>query len=241
MWSVPEDHQVTTAVTRLNSLIQMTESLILGAMGVSMIEKTAFFRVPDISVRIPALVLIAMLAIQFEATAADAAEANLFTSDEVLELTIRAPLKTIGRDQEGEPEYHPATLLFSNDTGDIESVDIRLRIRGNYRRQSRICRAPPLFLDLPKKSLTGTVFEGQDKIKLVSHCQKPKRYQQFLLKEYLAYRVLNILTDVSHRVHRQGRQTINSLRVFYRAQGEPCTQAWTWFGQGEPGGQEVTG
>lgn len=146
------------------------------------------------------LVLFAMLAIQVRATAAEPVESRLFNSEDVLEITLRAPLKTIGRDQEGEPEYHPGTLSFSNDSDEIENVDIRLRIRGNYRRQSRICRAPPLYLDLPRKKLKGTVFEGQDKIKLVSHCQKTKRYQHFLIKEYLAYKVLNVLTDISYRV-----------------------------------------
>jgi hypothetical protein len=181
-------------------LTVIADSSILGNMGVNRIESSGCIRLPCVAVRVACLVFLAFLAVPGTASAGDSSEARLFATDEVLEITLKAPLETISRDQEGEPESHPATLLFSNDTGDIQSVDIRLRIRGNYRRQSRICRAPPLYLDLPGKKLKGTVFEGQDKIKLVSHCQKPKRYQQFLLKEYLAYRVLNLLTDVSHRV-----------------------------------------
>ncbi len=143
--------------------------------------------------------------------------ARLFATTDVLEITLEGPLTTISRDQEGEPEYHPAILSFTNDAGDPQSVTIELRIRGNYRRQRRVCRAPPLYLNLPKKEVKGTVFEGQDKIKLVSHCQRQKKFQQFLLKEYLGYRVLNVLTDKSHGVRplrvnyvdtdREGRQS----------------------------------
>jgi hypothetical protein len=44
----------------------------------------------------------------------------------------------------------------------------------------------------------GTQFNGQDKLKLVTDCQRGKdRYQQLLLKEYLAYKILNVMSDKS--------------------------------------------
>ena len=45
------------------------------------------------------------------------------------------------------------------------------------------------------------MFAGTDKIKLVTHCRSGRKgFQQTLLREYLAYRVLNIMTDNSYRV-----------------------------------------
>ncbi len=49
--------------------------------------------------------------------------------------------------------------------------------------------------------MDGTVFEGQDKLKLVTPCHDSRgSYQEYVLKEYLAYKTLGILTPVANRV-----------------------------------------
>jgi hypothetical protein len=56
-------------------------------------------------------------------------------------------------------------------------------------------------LDFPKDSVAGTLFEGQNRLKLVTHCQDDEEeYEQYVLLESLAYRVYNLLTDISFRV-----------------------------------------
>jgi hypothetical protein len=46
----------------------------------------------------------------------------------------------------------------------------------------------------------GTVFLGQDKLKLVTHCRNYDRGEQDMLEEFAAYRIFNLLTDNSYRV-----------------------------------------
>jgi len=49
--------------------------------------------------------------------------------------------------------------------------------------------------------MDGTVFEGQDKLKLVTPCHDSRgSYQEYVLKEYLVYKTLGILTPVANRV-----------------------------------------
>ena len=49
--------------------------------------------------------------------------------------------------------------------------------------------------------MKDTLFQRQDKLKLVAHCRdKSDRYEQNVIEEYLAYRILNTLTDISYRV-----------------------------------------
>lgn len=63
------------------------------------------------------------------------------------------------------------------------------------------CGFPPLRLDFPRSQVEGTVFAGQNRLKLVTHCQDGRaEYEQYVLQEYLAYRVFNLLTDVSFQV-----------------------------------------
>jgi hypothetical protein len=56
-------------------------------------------------------------------------------------------------------------------------------------------------LNFKKKEVKGTLFDGLDKVKLVSHCRETwKSFEGYIHKEYLVYKTLNILTDYSFRV-----------------------------------------
>jgi hypothetical protein len=121
----------------------------------------------------------------------------LFTDNAVLDVTITAPLTTLVRDRPREG-YVPGQLTVAAPDGSETTFDIGLRTRGHYRFDT--CAFPPLRLNFKKSAVKGSLFAGQDKLKLVVHCENSARYEQHLLREYLAYRVLNLLTDVSFRV-----------------------------------------
>ncbi|MFQ6005133.1 MAG: hypothetical protein ACE5OQ_06470 [Woeseia sp.] len=121
----------------------------------------------------------------------------LFASDSTIAVTIEGPLSTIMRNRDETDEY-PATLKFTDADGTERGLEIRLRVRGKYRRKRDVCSFAPLRLNFQKAQVEGTVFAGQDKIKLVTDCQSSRpRFQQYLLKEYLTYRFFNVLTDTS--------------------------------------------
>lgn len=126
--------------------------------------------------------------------------APLFTSNDILDVTIRAPFTTIMRERSVE-EDKPATLTYNDaETGDV-TVELGIRARGRFRRQSRTCKWAPLRLNFKKSTVKQTVFADLDKMKLVTHCRKGSRvYSQALLSEHLAYRILNLLTGASFRV-----------------------------------------
>ncbi len=74
------------------------------------------------------------------------------------------------------------------------------------------CGFPPIRLDLPSKKLENTPFAGEDKLKLVTHCQGDRSYERNLLREYALYRVFNALTDSSFRVRLAHMTYIDSAR-----------------------------
>ena len=121
----------------------------------------------------------------------------LFASDDVLTVTISAPLKKVVRNR-STTDYESGTFQFTNSDGKAKNLDLKLRARGNFRREE--CRHPPAWLNFRKSQVRGTLFENQDKLKLVVHCERSSRYEQYVLREYLAYRVLNELTQNSFRV-----------------------------------------
>lgn len=128
-------------------------------------------------------------------------EVPLFSSHDVLLFTLEADWGTIFKDRSQESKYHPARLHLTGVNGSPVTLDIQVRTRGNFRLQSRICGFPPLRLNFPQAGTENTVFAGQDKLKLATHCQDDRdQYEQITLQEYLIYRSFNLLTDRSFKV-----------------------------------------
>ena len=151
--------------------------------------------------------LAALLAVLFGIAAGPAAAqqdtttAPLFATEEPLELILAGDLKPVYKDKSDDRPYRPARLSYLDANDDTVSLDISVKTRGFYRRKYLDCDVPPLRLNVKKKQVKNTVFAGQDKLKLVTHClDRADAYQQFALLEYLIYKTYNLLTPNSFRV-----------------------------------------
>ena len=121
----------------------------------------------------------------------------LFDDDAIIAVTIEGPLNTVMRNRDEVDEF-PAIFKYSNADGTETTLDIKLRVRGKFRRKRETCNFAPLRVNFRKSQVEGTLFSGQNTIKLVTDCQSGKKsYQQYLLKELLTYKILNVLTDKS--------------------------------------------
>jgi hypothetical protein len=124
----------------------------------------------------------------------------LFESHEILELTLKGPLNTISKKRELDVPY-PAVLTYRDEKNKSIELHIELESRGNFRRRRSTCKFTPLKLIFDKKTTQGTVFENQKKLKLVNQCDPAsKRYEEFLMREYLAYLIFNEITPMSFSV-----------------------------------------
>lgn len=123
----------------------------------------------------------------------------LFASHDILNVKIFGPLTSIMRERDDENDV-PGMFQYLDAAGQPVELDIGLRARGNFRRDREICDFVPLRLNFKTSKVDQTLFEHQDKLKLVTHCQDGSNYQNSLLREYLAYRVFNIVTSLSFRV-----------------------------------------
>ena len=149
----------------------------------------------------------------------------LFSSLEPFDVTITADFKAVQRDRNVDSKkLYPGTLSIV--TGGVAgpAIPIQLRTRGNVRRNTRTCGFAPLRLEFPKDQLKGTIFEGQRAVKLGTHCQDADVFQQYMLKEYLASRLLNTVTPRSLRVRlahvtytdtAAGKKPYTMLGIFY--------------------------
>jgi hypothetical protein len=122
---------------------------------------------------------------------------ELFGRDEPLALRLEASFGAVKRG-DADPEYQPARLTYTTPDGATVATDLRVRLRGKSRRE--VCSFPPLLLNFRTKSVASSLFEGQNRLKLVTHCEDRDANSQYVFLEYLAYRVLNLVTDASLRV-----------------------------------------
>ena len=144
---------------------------------------------------------VAMSTVVFLTTAAWAENGKapdpLFQNNETLQVTITAPLTTIVKERSKE-DYLPGLFQFTEADGAVVDFEIKIRTRGHFRHTT--CDFPPLRLNFKKSQTDGTLFDKQNIMKLVVHCENTKNYEQILLREFLAYRIFNAITDLSYRV-----------------------------------------
>ena len=124
----------------------------------------------------------------------------LFGTAEPLTMTLTANFNVVNKDRsEKSTKRYPATLEVSGDGGRAKPLDVRLGTRGHFRLRASSCGFVPLRVEFMKEDAAGTVFQGQKALKLVTHCRNAGAYEQYTLREYLVYRIFNLLTPRSFR------------------------------------------
>lgn len=114
-----------------------------------------------------------------------------------LELRLELPVDSLLAKVEGD---QGALVSFVDVNGEANTWNIGVALRGKFRRQR--CEFPPLKLNFSKKALRAAGLETFDKYKLVSSCSSDPMAGNLVLKEYLAYRAYNLLSENSFRVQR---------------------------------------
>ena len=119
----------------------------------------------------------------------------LFASSDPIHITIQAPLSTLVRNRS------PNVVIQGSLTDQAgQQLPVNLSVRGITRRASDVCQFPPLRVQFSAAPPPGSLFAGQKKLKLVTHCRNDPSFQQYVLLEYSAYRMYNLLTPRSFRV-----------------------------------------
>lgn len=125
------------------------------------------------------------------------AQTPLFSSHELLAITIETGMNTVVRRAEDRPVVDGVLHYIDEDGGRI-SVPLTMTTRGKSRLE--YCSFPPLSINLERKDVEGTLFDGQRKLKIVTHCKNGATHERYLIQEYGIYRGFNVLTDRSFGV-----------------------------------------
>ena len=121
---------------------------------------------------------------------------ELFGNDSILQVKISGDLRSLMADDGDNPSQHPIDITYQDEAGTARRISIAARTRGNFRRTMGGCTYPPIMLLFQDSVKTkGTIFHRQKKLKLVMPCKG----DQYVAREYLAYRVYQLMTPMAFR------------------------------------------
>jgi hypothetical protein len=121
---------------------------------------------------------------------------DFFASEEPLQMTLSFDIREFVKTKKS-PEYLDATLTVMLHENDSISQHIKLRARGEMR--CKYCSFPPIMLKFKDKINETEPIQSNMNIKLVTHCNKSVSFENYLFKEYLAYKLYNLVTPYSFR------------------------------------------
>ncbi|MEL6676656.1 MAG: hypothetical protein AAFR61_30885 [Bacteroidota bacterium] len=128
------------------------------------------------------------------------AQPTLFDHDEVLEIRLEGDFSAFQANllkEWGDPPYYPAKFTYQTSAGESYTVNLKFQARGRNRRDPNTCNFPPIRINFPGDGEVPTPFNGQNKLKVVTHCQE----EEAIIREYLVYKMYNLISpEESYRV-----------------------------------------
>jgi len=146
--------------------------------------------------------------------------ADIFEDPNPMQITLTLDLKKYQKEK-FKGEYLPAIFHYQfNDTLILEK-DMRIKARGNFRRQ--YCSFAPFWLNIRKADVANQHLQGVNRIKIVTQCRGGGGYDDYVLKEFLTYRIYNIISPVSFRVR------LVKLRYIDTGRKNKMTESWAFM------------
>lgn len=121
---------------------------------------------------------------------------ELFQNEELLEITLSGDVSDLMKDRGEEPHYHSFKLKYNDQAESDITLPVDIKARGHFRKLKQNCNYPPLLLKFSQESAAHSIFKDQDKLKLVTPC----RDEKYVVREFLVYKMYNLVTPKSFRV-----------------------------------------
>lgn len=148
---------------------------------------------------------------------------DLFEGEEPLEITLRFNMKQYQRSKY-KGEYQDVNLKIYIDDSTYIEKDVRIKARGNFRRS--FCSIAPFWLNIRKSDVANVHLQDVKRMKVVTHCNQSNGKEAYVLKEYLIYKMYELLTPYSFRVR--------MVRMTYVDTGRKNKETRSWAFMIEP-------
>jgi len=122
-------------------------------------------------------------------------EKKFFRDEQPVEMKLSTDIKSLLLEKTAL-NYVNASIYCRFPDSTVAEGQVRIRPRGHFRKDN--CRLTPLTINF--KNEGSQVFSKLGTLKMVVGCGVRSMDDQALLKEYLVYKIYNLITDMSFRV-----------------------------------------
>lgn len=122
---------------------------------------------------------------------------QMLSHEEVLKMSITTDINEFLHNKNTD-ESQKATLLLEGQDHLPAMWQVKISARGKHRR--RTCDFPPVRIKFKKSELKANGLSPFKSYKLVTHCSDRAIDEELILKEYLTYKMYNIITPASFNV-----------------------------------------
>ena len=123
----------------------------------------------------------------------------LFQTEAPLQLRVRYSDRNI-RKETNDSTYIDQTISYQTEDGQWTDMDLKIRARGNWRQEN--CFLTPVKFKINKAQRENTIFEGNKELKMVLPCRNNDIGQDYVLKEYLAYKLYELVSPYHFKTRR---------------------------------------
>jgi hypothetical protein len=141
------------------------------------------------------LFLLIVVAIYIPVAAQKLDRKKFFDDESIVTATLEMDIKDLLA-KKAKQRYLPGTMMLSFKDGSTVNEKITATVRGNFRRET--CYMPGLTVNF--KADTNSSMAKFKTMKISNGCNSGDEPGQLVIKEYLAYKIYNLLTDMSLRV-----------------------------------------
>jgi hypothetical protein len=111
--------------------------------------------------------------------------------DSAVDIYLRLDWKHLEKHKK-DKAYQPSMVCCHTQGNDSLSLNAKIRPRGHMRLE--ICDYPPLKLKIDKDALSKCKLSSMNEVDIVNHCEQNENGDQLLLKEYLAYKLWELVS-----------------------------------------------
>lgn len=122
---------------------------------------------------------------------------QLFSADEVLNINLKSDFKHFIKNKR-KGAYQAATITLHY--GEAKEVVLGIKIKPRGKSRNSLCFMPPIKMNFSETEFPDSSVAALRSLKLVTHCKNQTAMEQYILQEYLIYKMYNILTNYSFRV-----------------------------------------
>ena len=119
------------------------------------------------------------------------------SSSDVVHLTIKTDLNQLIAEKKAK-KYQRAFLQLPGEDKSLQEWSVDIKARGKFR--NMMCDFPPVKIKFDHSTLGPENLKAYKTLKLVTHCGDQESLAGLVQKEYLAYKLYNLITEESFEV-----------------------------------------